>query len=245
MSKLNVLAQELEDQKRKNETLQNDLKKAMTLLKEAGAVNLNKDFHINELNKKLQNAQFEQNQPKNDSLFSSFVRHFTHQQLKKLRSITSGQAKDSTFVLTCMRFLYPNRNALNNKSVDGQKYKGKKQAMTPQKVKMISDMLSERLNSENGLDSISALKRFERVKKLIKNAINKLKVKSGLVEDTPKLARDANQLNSFDVQTANSYTISPACSYTVHTENPFAFQSNPYAFQQSNQYAFLSAPSKE
>lgn len=237
--KLNELQIELKEQKKRNDTLQKDSKRAVALLKEAGAVNLNKDFHISELNKKLQSVEFETKQTGDAQLFDTFAHYFSQQQLKKLRSITSGQTKDSTLVLTCMKFLYPNKNVLRNKSVDGNKYKGqKKDQLTPLKVKIISNMLSERLSNEKGLDSFSASMRFNRVKVLIKNAINKLKnqtiksKKPNLVEHT------SNEFDSCANQRADSYNFQSGSEYANQSANHLNVPYNPYTFQRESQYAF-------
>lgn len=173
----------LDIERKQNETLKKDLKKTIALLNQAGAVNLSKDIHIAQLNRQIKNSQFELNNANKNELFHRFDGIFQKSELNKLRSIRAGKPADSTFVLTCVGYLYPNPETLRNKSVDGNFYrKQKKQKMTPSKVKIITEMLNERLSSEKGLDMNNASVRFNHIKNLIKNAIHKITKKTVPVE---------------------------------------------------------------
>lgn len=221
---------------KENERLNNDLKKAMALLKDAGVINLNKDIHIEQLNRKVKNAHYtpthaHQKESSLDNSFSQFRNVFDKFQLKKLRSISAGKSSDSTFVLTCVRFLYPNPNALINKSVDGRSYKKQHNSrMTPKKVEIVTDMLNERLSSEEGVDALSASERFNRVKKLIKDAI--FKITKPLKETALKSTHTAETKNAIEmIHHSSSYRIEHA---DVGNSSAFGFDTqnvtskNPY-----------------
>lgn len=206
----------------------------MALIKEASAINLNKDIKIENLTKQLKKTsldpplkfdaidsplKFDAKENGNQTLFSEFDGVFSKQQLKKLRSIPSGKKKDSTFVLACMRFLYPDTNILKNRSVTGRTFKKeKKREMTPTKVKFITKILNERLVSENGLDQFD---RLERVNKLMKDAIMKLKPSKQMpIEIEP---------NDNQVVAAQPIETYPKANYPFGVPAPYINQSTQYA----------------
>lgn len=180
------VAGELKQEKEKNNKLTDDLKKSVALIKEITQMNLSKDLQIERLSKQLNSVSLNSKSfNPNESLFSAFSGIFAKDQLKELRSISSGKRRDSTFVLRCMRFMYPDANALNNISVTGKKFKGLvKNKMSEDNVKIITKMLNERLVSEES-DEVFILQRLSNVKKLIRDAITKLK--KPINEPTPSL----------------------------------------------------------
>lgn len=171
-------ANELKEAKEKNKKLQSDLKATIALLKNASSVNLEKDIQINKLLKtKSDNGVIGAEGSK--SLFEELKGEFNSQQLLKLRSISSGKSRDSTFVLQMMRFLYPDPSALSFKSVTGKMCnKIKKEKLTPRKVALIKTMLHQRILSEKGIEEILVSQRLGRVDKLICDAITKIKPKN-------------------------------------------------------------------
>lgn len=162
----------LNDEKNKNIQLTNDLIKSVTLLKNASALNLQKDIQIKELNHKLNNDDCQQ------EIFLDFANAFKKEQLAKLRSIPAGKSRDSTFVLTCMRFMYPDPTVLSNRSVLGRRYKTKHQQLTPSKLQIIREILSQRISSERGIDALCVTERLKKVNKMITDAISKIKPKT-------------------------------------------------------------------
>lgn len=116
-------AKELAEEKKKNEQLTNDLKKSVAFIREFEAISLTKDIQIEKLSRQLERVSLDS---KDEHLFSEFSDNFNPAQLKELRSVKSGLSKDSTFVLKCMRFLYPNPIVLNSVSLTGKPWKQKR-----------------------------------------------------------------------------------------------------------------------
>lgn len=137
----------------------------MFLLKDAGSIILQKDVCIRKWSKeKYAPNDFEQP----SDLFHEFNGEFNQQQLRQLRSIPSGKSRDSSFVLTVMRFFNPNSSVLSKKSGTGKKRnKVAKEELTPRKKTLITEMLKQRICSEAGLNDMSIFQRMERVNKLI------------------------------------------------------------------------------
>lgn len=161
-------------ERKKSEKLTSDLKKSVVLIKEISNLNLKKDIEIEALTRQISMVSI--NSRPSDTLFNEFDGIFQKEQLNKLRSIPSGKSRDSTFVLTCMRFLYPYQNDLLNISVTGRKAKNeKKQKMSQENLEILKKMLKQRLLSEDSLDALSISKRMKNLNKLIKDAIYKIK----------------------------------------------------------------------
>lgn len=161
------------------------------MIKEFSTLNLKKDIEIEALSRQLSTVSIDSS----DTLFIEFDSIFKKEQLKQLRSIPSGKSRDSTFVLTCMRFLYPNQIDLLNISVTGRKAKNeKKEKMCQENIEILKKMLKQRLLSEDSLDALSISKRMKNVNKLIKDAIYKIKApksqakKSNTAMNMPELA---------------------------------------------------------
>lgn len=167
------LENQLEAEKQKTVKLSHDLKTFVGLLKNVNSINMNKDIQIDRLNQKLKYLPSTQT---TELLFSNHEDIFDKQQLRQLRSISSGKSKDSTFVMAVMRFLYPDTKVLGNRSVTGKmRNKIKQKQMAPRKIEIVTDMLIQRVNSEKGITSMSVSQRIDRVKKLMRDAITKLR----------------------------------------------------------------------
>lgn len=177
------IEKELMTEREKNEKLTNDLKKSVALIKEIGNSNLKKDIEIEKLTRQISMTSIN---AKPATLFSEFSGFFHTEQLNKLRSITSGKAKDSSFVLACMRFLYPNKDDLLHISLTGKMAKNQmnKKKMCPENVKIVTKMLQQRLLSEESLDGLSISKRMKNVNKLIKDAIYRITLPKHRLEKT-------------------------------------------------------------
>lgn len=244
-----AVKKELAAEKEKNQVLLADLRMSMALIKDASAINLNKDIKIENLTKQLKRTsieskpllKFDAKTSVDQTLFSEFDDVFSKEQLKKLRSISSGKKKDSTFVLACMRYLYPDTNILKDRSVTGRSFKKeKKREMTPTKVKIIRRILNERLNSEKDLDESESFQRLDRAKKLMKDAIMKLKkskpVPFGIEPtDTSELSTTVQPIA---MKPSNPTTIIPQ-SIFPYAYHPFGHNIPTYFMDQSTQYASL------
>lgn len=160
-------------EKKKNQKLIEDLKKAVMLINEFNAINLNKDIEIVRLSKKVEAVSLE---CRNDqSLFSEFKNTFSEIQLKELRSVPSGISRDSTFVLKCMRFLYTDPSVLLHISMTGKPFKQqKKEKMCEKNVDVIKKILNQRIASEE-IDLINVSIRLGRLSKLIRDAIDTIR----------------------------------------------------------------------
>lgn len=227
------LENQLTIEKKKNEKLVNDLKRSMALLKESSSINLDKDIQIGILNKKIGGG--DQHDKNRETLFKDFEHVLESKQLKELRSIRSGQSGDSTFILKCMKFFYPDRSKLDDRSVTGrQNKKIKKQPITPSKLKMITRMLSERIESENGVDDFYASKRLGRIKKLICDAISKLKTKK-----TTQNSTDHQHLPNYQpYHSSQSYNQEPSVHRTHTSTQQFSDQQNHQNLQLINYHSF-------
>lgn len=234
---VNDVLKELAAEKQKNKSLLADLKMSMTLVKEASVINLSKDVQIDNLTKQLKkttlNSQCESKTNECQSQFSEFSGVFSDQQLRKLRSIKSGKTKDSTFILQCVRFLYPDPSVLSDRSVTGKTFnKQKKREMTPTKIHIITKMLNQRLQSEENLSESDAFQRLGRVKRLTKDAIMKLKpsrkniiAQNGIIE-VPIQPTTMNAIHSTSTAVASttaqaiySYAYQPLIHYINNSNN--------------------------
>lgn len=131
-NRISELEAQLEIEKKKTEKLTNDLKKSVASIKNAGEINLKKDFQIDLLMTKLKATCIDeknntQADPANQSLFAEFSNIFAEKDLIILRSISSGKSRDSTFVLKCVEFLYRDHSVLQNMTVTGKCRNKKKQ----------------------------------------------------------------------------------------------------------------------
>lgn len=196
---------ELETEKKKNQKLTEDLKKAVMLINEFNAINLNKDIEIVRLSKKVEAVSLE---CRNDqSLFSEFRNTFSEIQLKELRSVPSGISRDSTFVLKCMRFLYTDASVLLHISMTGKPFKQqKKEKMCEKNVDVIKKILNQRIASEE-IDLINVSIRMRRLSKLIRDAIDTIRKsvrnsnrdngkKNQYLEETPSNTNQTTNVNS-------------------------------------------------
>lgn len=241
------LQKQLEIEKKKNEKLSIDLKKSVAIIKEAGTINLNKDIQMDKLMKRFQTTSISSGvQPK---LFTEFNGLFDNEQLRKLRSISSGKSKDSNFVLNCMRYLYPHPSVLENRSVTGRQFKKMKKAeLTPEKVRVVTRMLAERLNSEEGIDDSTVSQRLHNVKTLIRYAITKLRQSKAPVQSNIQAERPFNESNETDnvqwpsvpdQQAHNNSTVSPNSMYPYPNPHPFTHFSHSNSLPYSYPYSYV------
>lgn len=176
-NELQRLKSELELEKKKNQHLEENVKKSVALVKEASIINLQKDIEIEQLNRRLKKIAVGHEQESDTVLFNEFNGIFNNNQLKELRSIASGKPNDFKFVRAILKFMYPDANALIDLSVTGKGRESNKSKMNPENVKIISKILHIRLLSEEGLQESEVLKRLSNVRMLIKDGIMKLKPK--------------------------------------------------------------------
>lgn len=158
--------------------------KAEDAVKICSAVIKKKDEVIEKLSKTLNGVTLDskslalptENHPKEiESKYTfndQFGKILSSEQLGRLRSIGTMPKDDSTFVFTCVNFLYEDRShELQSKSLTG---KGKnKEKMTPEKVKLLGQLYEERLNNL-AIDEIAQRDRQKKLNVLIKNAIRNI-----------------------------------------------------------------------
>lgn len=148
-----------------NKRLLRDNKALKKLLSDSKSVILQKEMKIKKLQLQLHNST---NTDKN--IFEQYVKYFTSSQMIELRSMPQGERKDSTFVTKCMDYLYGGKHNLIDRVATNVKVPAGKKPISPEKIKIISGMLQERLNSEDLSDELSS-HRFSRLNMLLNNAI--------------------------------------------------------------------------
>lgn len=144
-------------------------KRCKKKIKKSSEIHLEKDIKIAQLQKQLK----EVNGPISLILFERFENNFNKAEMKMIRSIRSGQSRDSSFVLCIMKAHYKDNEIqkLYERSVTGKKQKGKtKNAITPPKKNIIEQMLKERLASEVE-DNDETIKRLAALNRLIRHSI--------------------------------------------------------------------------
>lgn len=123
-------------------------------------------------------------------IFTKFKNKFNDNELATLRSIDSKISSDSSFILTCIRYLYKNdMNRLNNISVTGRSRikNNQKVQMSPEKREIIAEIYKERLGSLN-INENENIQRQKQVNEHIKRAIfNSCSNKSGLENINAKI----------------------------------------------------------
>lgn len=137
------------------------LKHAKKLLKESAKIILEKELLIKNLEEKI--AVPSNDQRKKD-LFKKFENKFDWIDLENLRSVKPGAKFDSTFVLNLVRLLYgSDLSKLKNKSVTGKIYKGeRKDPLTPEKKSLITEIIKERISSEQDNTAAQRMKQISR-----------------------------------------------------------------------------------
>lgn len=103
------------------------------------------------------------------NLFSLYENRFTPNEMKSLRSIGKGERNDSTFVSKCVQFLHGGPNNVANRVATSSHVEGKK-PLSPDKVEIVSNMLSERLAAEN-ISNEAVIAREIRFNKLLNSAV--------------------------------------------------------------------------
>lgn len=164
-----------------NSKLIKDNKILKKLLEESKSIILQKEIKIKKLLSQVHTNSNTVN------LFEEYEQYFSNLEIKKLRSIQKGQAKDSTFVTKCLDYLYGGKQNLLERVATDVKVPVGKKPFSPEKVAIITKMLQERLNSEGISDELTA-NRFGRLRELLNNAIctaRKAKPTQHLVESTP------------------------------------------------------------
>lgn len=156
----NVLAEKLKNIKAKREQLKTAMNICADILKK-------KETKINFLKSSLVKTSTSL-----ELVYTQFQDSFTDDELAILRSIDGSISSDSSFVLTCVRSLYKNdMERLKNISVTGRsRTKEQKNEMSPQKIKLITDIFGERLKTMN-LKSNERIQREKQMKIHIKRAI--------------------------------------------------------------------------
>lgn len=125
-----------------------ELKKTKVLLKKASEIILEKELRI----KFVQNIPEKMETEKTDkvSLFSEYSYLFRSNDFKAICSVQPGKNHDSNFVLKLMKGFYRGtERVLSNRSAVGRKHNGtRKDAITPEKKKIITEIFNTRIISE-------------------------------------------------------------------------------------------------
>lgn len=103
-------------------------------------------------------------------LFGRFRRVFGTSTIERLKKFDGLIKRDSSFILECMKKLFGNDEQLKYATACGR---NKQNSMTSAKRKIIKDIFMERLSIQQ-IDKIETTKRFNRLNKLINNAINNM-----------------------------------------------------------------------
>lgn len=103
--------------------------------------------------------------------FESFSNILNGDQINQLKTISTNERGDSTFVCSVLKYIYAdNLDSIKNKTACGKNCKGQKRnMMTPEKKGMVQDILNERLSSL-AIGFEEKQKRENKLNKLINDA---------------------------------------------------------------------------
>lgn len=126
---------------------------------EALVLNLKKDMKLEQLQKQLNQSQYDE-----------FIGVISDEAIVKLKGIDCCEKKDSFFILTAVKDLYRNDlSRLKQITYSGRR----KNPMTPEKKKVLSDLLEKRM--ANNHDSTRMKNLGKHVKSSIENIVSRLK----------------------------------------------------------------------
>lgn len=135
--------------------LERKIMQAKDAYHEALTKNLKKDIVIEKLEDQSKNLRF-----------STFHENLSVETIDELRSIPNSENKDSAFISKAMKDLYrEDLSKLKRKTYSGRK----KEAMTPEKVKILQELFKERIESDP-----NKVERQNKFGKCIKNAIENI-----------------------------------------------------------------------
>lgn len=136
---LEIARKKIEQLELLNSELKMDCKQLKKMYVASNEVNLHKDIKIEKLEK--------HSCPEEDQkIFSKFAINFDESTLSNFRKITPGKSHDSTIVNKCICSLYEH-NILELLKIGVTNKNGKK-VISPQKKKVISEVLTERVQFE-------------------------------------------------------------------------------------------------
>lgn len=178
-----------------NSKLLKDNKILKRLLDESKNIIFQKDLKLIHIEKKIAVTSNQATAQNAKILFEKYEKFFTAAEMKQLRSIGKGKRFDSTFVTKCLFFLYGGTaNLLDRVPTSARVPKGKK-PLTPEKVEIISNMLEERIDSENNSVEITVY-RSSRTPKLLNYAFTTASRKKTVVEnDRSNIENGSNTSN--------------------------------------------------
>lgn len=118
----------------------------------------------------LQQAAYVPKSTARKMLFTSHEKYFNENELFDLRSHKIGKPRDASFIVKCVQYLYhQNMDVISRKVAGERKIKGKT-PITPEKLKVISEMLIERVEAEC-CDENTSMLRSNRVNRLVGDAL--------------------------------------------------------------------------
>lgn len=150
------------------ENAENKLKHAQAVLKKSADISFEKDIKMKQLQEQLEKYRNTEIPKVKTSLFKKFHGFFSSEDLSKIRSVRSGQKSDSKFVLLIAKAFYMDRSDISLKTVTGRSKSKNTTAVTPEKKKIIEEMMKERVLNEGDENSNGRLKK---INILIKSAI--------------------------------------------------------------------------
>lgn len=184
-------------------------------MRKSSQISIQKDLQILELTKQMNKVSIQSEVNSSLLLFTSFETVFSKEDMKVIRSVPAGTMRDSKFVNKIMTALYKDTEVkkLFHRSAAGRKHKGtQKSAVTPEKRKIVAQMLEERVkfeiisidgNETNRIEEIE--KRNNRLNQFIRSAIHNIlsaidkKTKSKAIESVDSAITSTNQSQNLPV----------------------------------------------
>lgn len=162
-----VCKKEKEEIKKKTIEIKEKIALVESAIETCRSIMLEKDIEISKLQKETPLLKDSQPEP----MFNSFSNEFSREQINQMKSISTSNRGDSTFINFTIKCLYSgNLESLQNKtSCDRNDKSTNKTAMTPHKKKVIMEIYKERL-SNVAINLEEKNTREKKLNKLIKDA---------------------------------------------------------------------------
>lgn len=120
--------------------------------------NIKKDVEIDDLEVKV----------REQSSYADFKNKLSDESMKTLRSFGIAEGNDSKFVLAAVKGLYEGRlEVVKERNLSGRSKTQKKNPVTPEKMKILQDLFTERIKNTTG-----SAERGQNLNALIKSAID-------------------------------------------------------------------------
>lgn len=171
--------------KRKIEKTKQEIEQILKAQKFAAEIIKEKDNKIKLLQEQIEKHNAAKNQSDsqiatniaamNKPPFEDFVQWFTEEQMESIRKVQNSFSEDSTFVLRVTRSLYAeNLNDVRNITVKGQGKDSSKKKIDGEKLKIMTEMFSERIDGIADIEEASKDDRKHRLNTLLNRAITNI-----------------------------------------------------------------------